>query len=98
MPKSERRKRVSVLAQLPEPVLERISQTCAWREFAPGTQILGYQEPSTDVCFLVAGKVRVIVYSFEGKAVVFTDLSAGAMFGEIGAFDRKPRSASVEAV
>jgi CRP/FNR family transcriptional regulator, cyclic AMP receptor protein len=98
LPKSERLKRVPVLAQLPEPVIERISQTCAWREFAPGTQILGYQEPSTDVCFLVAGKVRVIVYSFEGKAVVFTDLSAGAMFGEIGAFDRKPRSASVEAV
>jgi CRP/FNR family transcriptional regulator, cyclic AMP receptor protein len=96
--KSERLKRVPVLADLPEPVIERISQACSWRDAAPGTQILGYLEPSSDVCFLVSGKARVIVYSFEGKAVLFTDLAAGAMFGEIAAIDRKPRSASVEAL
>lgn len=96
--KSERLKRVPVLAELPEAVIERISQACSWREVAPGSQILGYLEPSSDVCFLVAGKVRVIVYSFEGKAVLFADLAAGAMFGEIAAIDRKPRSASVEAL
>jgi CRP/FNR family transcriptional regulator, cyclic AMP receptor protein len=96
--KSERLKRVPVLAELPEAVIERISQACSWREVAPGSQILGYLEPSSDVCFLVAGKVRVIVYSFEGKAVVFGDLAAGAMFGEIAAVDGKPRSATVEAL
>jgi CRP/FNR family transcriptional regulator, cyclic AMP receptor protein len=98
LPKFERLKRVPVLTLLPEPAIERIGQSCSWREFAAGSQILGYQEPSSDVYFLVAGKIRVIVYSYEGKAVVFTDLGAGAMFGEIGAIDRKPRSASVEAL
>jgi CRP-like cAMP-binding protein len=88
---------VPVLAQLPERVIERIGQTCLWREHRAGSQIVGYQELSTDVYFLVAGKVRVIVYSPEGKAVVFEDLASGAMFGEIAAIDRKPRSASVEA-
>ena len=40
----------------------------------------------------------MIIYSAEGKAVVFTDLRPGAMFGEIAAIDRGPRSASVEAI
>jgi len=40
----------------------------------------------------------VIVYSAEGKAVVFTDLRPGAMFGEIAAIDRAARSAGVESV
>ena len=48
--------------------------------------------------FLAAGKARVIIYSPEGKAVVFRDLKAGSMFGEIAAIDRGPRSASIEAL
>jgi CRP-like cAMP-binding protein len=40
----------------------------------------------------------VIIYSAEGKAVLFTDLQAGATFGEIAAIDREPRSAGAEAI
>jgi CRP-like cAMP-binding protein len=40
----------------------------------------------------------VIIYSAEGKAVVFTDLKPGPMFGEIAAIDRGARSAGVEGV
>ena len=75
-----------------------IAAVCKWREFDAGEQILSYRDPSTDVFLLGAGKVRVIIYSAEGKAVVFTDLRPGAMFGEIAAIDRAPRSASVEAI
>jgi CRP-like cAMP-binding protein len=42
--------------------------------------------------------VRVIIYSAKGKAVVFTDLKSGEMFGEIAAIDHAPRSATIEAV
>jgi CRP-like cAMP-binding protein len=91
-------KRVAVLAELSESALERVAQSCTWRQYGGGEQIVGYQEPSTDVSFLLAGKTRVIIYSAEGKAVVFVDLVPPAMFGEIAAIDRKPRSASVEAV
>jgi CRP-like cAMP-binding protein len=89
---------VRLLAQLSQPALESIGEACLWREFSAGTQILDYQEPSTDVYFLVHGRVRVIIYSHDGTAVVFTDLAGGSVFGEIAAVDRKPRSASVEAV
>lgn len=90
--------RVPILAGLPQPQLEQIASICKWREYDGGGQILSYHDPSTEVFFLAAGKVRVIIYSAEGKAVVFTDLRPGAMFGEIAAIDRGPRSASVEAI
>jgi CRP/FNR family transcriptional regulator, cyclic AMP receptor protein len=91
-------RQVAILGGLPQPTLERVALTCRWQDFPEGGQILGYQDPSTEVCFLAAGKVRVVVYSIEGKAVLFTDLRPGAMFGEIAAIDGSPRSASVEAV
>ena len=91
-------KQVPILAHLAEPTLERVARTCRWQDFAEGEQVLRYQEPSSDVCFLAAGKVRVVVYSVEGRAVLFTDLKPGAMFGEIAAIDASRRSAGVEAI
>ena len=89
---------VPILAPLSEQSLGSIAQSCAWRQHEAGSQILGYQEPSTHVFFLLAGRARVIIYSLEGKAVVFADLKPGAMFGEIAAIDGKWRSASIEAL
>jgi CRP/FNR family cyclic AMP-dependent transcriptional regulator len=91
-------KRVPILTELAQAQLEQVAGTCKWREYNAGEQILSYQASSTEVFFLAAGKVRVIIYSAEGKAVVFTDLKPGAMFGEVAAIDRGARSAGVEAV
>lgn len=90
-------RRVPILAALPDMRLEQLAGTCKWQNYDAGEQILSYDDPSTDVLFLAAGKVRVIIYSAGGKAVVFTDLRPGAMFGEIAAIDRLARSAGVEA-
>jgi len=91
-------KSVPILAELSHARLEQVARTCRWRDYDAGEQILGYNDRSTEVLFLAAGKVRIVVYSADGKAVLFTDLKSGAMFGEISAIDRAPRSAGVEAV
>ena len=91
-------KGVPILAELSQARLEQVVGTCKWRDYDAGERIFGYHDPSTEVFFLAAGKVRVIIYSAEGKAVVFTDLKPGTMFGEISAIDHAPRSAGVEAV
>jgi CRP/FNR family transcriptional regulator, cyclic AMP receptor protein len=91
-------KRVRILEQLPAPRLSQVAATCRWRDYAAGQQIVGYHEASTDIFFLTSGKVRVVVYSAEGKAVLFTDLGPGAMFGEVAAIDRAARSAGIEAL
>jgi CRP/FNR family cyclic AMP-dependent transcriptional regulator len=91
-------KRVPIFAKLADDALQRAARSCAWRHYEPGEQILSFQDPSTDVLFLLAGKARVVIHSSEGKAVVFVDLKGVTMFGEIAAIDRRPRSASVEAL
>ena len=91
-------KRVPIFAKLSDEALERVARSCAWSQHESGEEILSFQDPSTDVLFLLAGRARVVIHSLEGKAVVFVDLKAGTMFGELAAIDRKPRSASVEAL
>jgi CRP/FNR family transcriptional regulator, cyclic AMP receptor protein len=91
-------KRVPILAELSQTRLQHVAESCNWQEYNAGQQVLSYHAPSTDVYFLATGKVRVIIYSAEGKAVVFTDLKPGAMFGEIAAIDRGARSAGIEAI
>jgi CRP-like cAMP-binding protein len=91
-------KRLPILAELSDDALERVAQSCTWRRYDAGEEIVRYQDPSTDVLFLLAGRARVIIYSSKGKAVVFADLKAPSMFGEIAAIDRSPRSASIEAL
>jgi CRP-like cAMP-binding protein len=90
--------RVPIFAVLSPAQLEPVAKACSWKDYDVGEAILSYQAPSTEVFFIAAGKVRVIIYSAEGKAVVFTDLKVGAMFGEIAAIDRGPRSAGAEAI
>jgi CRP/FNR family transcriptional regulator, cyclic AMP receptor protein len=91
-------KRIALLSEMAPADLERLAAACVWRDYEPDTDILTYQDGSTDVYFLVSGKARVMIYSAQGKAVVFTDLGAGELFGELSAIDGKPRSASVAAV
>ena len=91
-------KRVPILSVLSGEQLENLAQICMWQDYKTGEPILDYQEPSTEVFFLAAGRARVSIYSAEGKMVLFADLKPGAMFGEIAAIDRGPRSASVESV
>jgi CRP/FNR family transcriptional regulator, cyclic AMP receptor protein len=91
-------RRVSILAELPQPRLEQVAGTCKWHDYDAGEQFLRHDDPSTDVSFLASGKVRVIIYSVDGHEVIFKDLRPGAMFGEIAAIDRKVRTASVECI
>jgi CRP/FNR family cyclic AMP-dependent transcriptional regulator len=77
--------------------LARIQARCQWRNYEPGEVVLDYHDRSDDVFFVADGEVRAIIYSVDGKAVTFSDVSAGETFGEISALDGAPRSASIEA-
>ena len=96
--RAARLKHIEILGALSEDALTRVTQGCKWRDYGAGEQILAYQDASTDLLFLLAGRARVIIYSADGKPVLFVDLAPPTMFGEVAALDRKPRSASVEAL
>lgn len=90
-------KAIAIFAGFPTDALERIQLRCAWRRYVPGEPIVDYLDASDDVFFIVAGEVRVTIYSSVGKAVSFREMAAGEIFGEFPAIDGGSRSASVEA-
>jgi CRP-like cAMP-binding protein len=88
---------VEIFARLPREALERIEQRCTWRRYERGEPVVNYLDASDDVFFIALGDVRVTIYSLAGKAVSFSNMGPGEVFGEYPAIDRGPRSAGVEA-
>lgn len=91
-------KQIGLLSQLTEQELADLGGRCRWRSFTDGELIIGHQDRSFDVLFLVAGMARVSIYSLSGKLVSFRDIRPGDIVGELSAIDEKPRSASVESM
>ncbi len=89
---------IAVLAALPPEFRRACAARCSWREFKPHQEIVGHQDASRNVFFLIRGKASPTVYSAGGKQVKFQDVSEGDMFGAWAAIDSEPRSASVEAI
>ncbi len=91
-------KRFEVLKTLADDALDDLVAASSWISVPPGKQIVLANEPSSDVYFVVKGKVKVLLYSAQhGKPVLFATLGAFEMFGEVAAIDGMPRSATVEA-
>jgi CRP/FNR family transcriptional regulator, cyclic AMP receptor protein len=91
-------KRIAIFAGLSDQAIGRIVESCQWQSYDAGHSIVSYQDTSSAILFLLAGKARVVNYSADGKSVVFVDLTPPTLFGEIAAIDHQPRSASVEAL
>jgi CRP-like cAMP-binding protein len=89
---------VSIFRAASDETLLQIARLCRWQRHDSASAILSYQDRSTDVFFILQGRARAVIYSLDGKALLFTDIKQGDVFGEIAAIDRGPRSASVEAL
>ncbi len=87
-----------LLRDLDMAALDRIAGECLWRDYAPNQSIISHLDDSSDCFFIVAGEVRVVVYSLSGREVVFRDIPAGEVVGELAAIDGRPRTASVIAL
>ena len=89
--------RFELFRDLPSEALSALSRRCQWRRYHAHQIILGYQDDSREVFFVVRGQVRVTFFS-EAAGVSFRDLPAGEMFGELSAIDGLPRSCTVVAL
>jgi CRP/FNR family transcriptional regulator, cyclic AMP receptor protein len=69
-----------------------------WRRFDPEEVVVDFDEPSTDVYFLLSGEVRVLMRTASGKEVILHEMKPGDVFGELAALDGVPRSANVTAL
>ena len=86
---------IELFSDMPLHDRKLIADKCRGLKFETDNIIMSHHDTDNDVYFILSGKVRIITYSFSGKEIAFRDQSAGEMFGEIAALDKKPRSAHV---
>jgi CRP-like cAMP-binding protein len=89
---------ISLFEELQPAELLHVASLCTMQASEKHTQIMGEQDQTTDVFFILAGTVRISSYTEAGREVIFTEMSAGDIFGEFSAVDRLPRSASIVAL
>ncbi len=89
---------VTLLSSLPEALRKEVLSACTTQRVGPGEPIVAESDGTTDLFFLLAGRVAVKSYSELGYQVSYIELPAGAMFGEFSAVDGEPRAATVEAL
>jgi len=75
-----------------------IESRCRWKKFDPNEILLDFDDPSTDVYFLVSGDVRILMRTAAGKEVILGEMRGGQLFGELSAIDGVKRSANVTAL
>ena len=89
---------IALFAGLTDADLAAVAASCTIRTFEKQAQIMGEQEQTTDLFFILDGTVRATSYTEAGREVIFNEFHAGEMIGEFSAIDGRPRSSSVIAV
>ncbi len=89
---------IPLFADLPKDISERYARSCFWKDFNPNELVIDVDDESTDVRFIITGKVRIIQRIAIGKEVILAEMGDGDFFGELAAIDGSPRSANVTAL
>jgi CRP/FNR family transcriptional regulator, cyclic AMP receptor protein len=95
---SDRLRKFDFFAALSDAAFDTLNRQCSRKTFGPREVIIGHQDDTHEVLFILDGRARVNIYSRVGQRVSFREISQGAIFGELSAIDGQPRSTSVESV
>jgi CRP/FNR family cyclic AMP-dependent transcriptional regulator len=91
-------RRIEGFKEIAPAAIEQANAQCRWRWYEPDERVLSQEDQTTDVFFIVEGRVRITNYSPHGSEVSFRDMGTGEIFGELAAIDGLPRSASALAL
>lgn len=86
---------IPLFSELPQDLSERYARSCFWKDYDPHELVIDVEDATTDVRFVISGKVRIIHRITVGKEVILDEMGDGQFFGEIAAIDGWPRSANV---
>src|SRR5437868_3787805 len=89
---------IALFDEMSDADLARVSEICATSNYRKNAEILGENDRTDDVFFMLAGSVRINSISAKGREVIYSECAAGNIFGEFSAIDGLPRSASVVAL
>jgi len=90
--------RIPFLDGLDASETETYERSCVVKRFDQRGLVLDFDDASTDVYFIISGRVRVLVRTPAGREMILDDLDAGDFFGEMAAVDGLLRSANVTAL
>jgi CRP-like cAMP-binding protein len=90
--------KLSLLENIPEPILAKISRQASLRELIKG-EVLARQGDSSDSLFIIrTGWVKIIAVGSGGEEVVLNQCGPGQVIGEMSLLDQKPRSNTMVAL
>jgi CRP-like cAMP-binding protein len=89
---------IELLSSLPAERLATLARTATVRNYTKSCEILSARDQSSDVFFVLSGRIQVQNYSSEGREVIYSVIGPGEVFGEFAAIDGRPRSASIVAI
>jgi CRP/FNR family cyclic AMP-dependent transcriptional regulator len=84
-----------IFASMPMARMEALGRLATLRHVPRGDVVLREGENTSAIYFILNGALKVLVSDTEGREVIITILGSGEMFGEMGAIDDNPRSATV---
>lgn len=87
--------KIPLFVDLPEDQSRRFARSCFWKDYDPHELVIDVEDETTDVRFVLSGRVRIISRIAVGKEVILGEMGEGEFFGEIAAIDNSPRSANV---
>jgi len=88
----------TLLRNLPDESLARLTSTARRRTFRRGEVIFHQGDPGDALHFIVAGRVKVVLDAESGGEALIAIVGPGDCFGELALIDGEPRSATVEAL
>ena len=78
--------------------LDHIAQRCSFVSVGKRRTVIDESDMSTDVYFVIDGRLVARGRTAEGKEIRYLTLEAGDTFGEFSAIDGAPRAAEIVAV
>ncbi len=89
---------IALFDEMTDADLARVGESCTTSTYKKNAEILSENDKTDDVFFILSGTVRINSISAKGREVIYSECSAGNIFGEFSAIDGLPRSASVIAI
>lgn len=87
-----------LFARLSEAELEAILHLAKTRRIAEGEVVFEKGEPGTSMMAILDGRVRISVFSEDGKEIILNIIEPGGLFGEVALLDGRERTANATAM
>jgi CRP/FNR family transcriptional regulator/CRP/FNR family cyclic AMP-dependent transcriptional regulator len=91
-------RQITLFASLTDQALSNLAARVRLRTYRRGEVLFHKDDPGTSLFLVKAGRVKISVFSSEGKEAVFTVHGPGDVFGELALLDGAPRSATATAL